>query len=117
MMFGSDFSSQSVAAEDHVGFDLCVLGTSHHTVITYGKRRPEAVRSHKCSSSGTFGIWGALLAGGDVIAARGRNVTLAEEDQIYVRAGLEGWLYLDTSHALVRLLEVDTDNHTFILAH
>ena len=35
-MFGSDFSSQSVAAEDHVGFDLCVLASSDHTVITYG---------------------------------------------------------------------------------
>ena len=44
MRFGSDFSSQSVGPDDHVGFDLCVLGTSHHTVITYGKRRPEAVR-------------------------------------------------------------------------
>ena len=34
--FGSDFSSQSVAPEDHVGFDLCVLASSDHTVITYG---------------------------------------------------------------------------------
>ena len=92
--------------------------TTRSSPTARGGRRPsEAVRAHKCSSSGTFGIWGALLAGGDVIAARGRNVTLAEEDQIYVRAGLEGWLYLDTSHALVRLLQVDTDNHTFILAH
>ena len=40
VMFGSDFSSQSVAAEDHVGFDLCVLASSDHTVITYGTNLP-----------------------------------------------------------------------------
>ena len=38
MMFGSDFSSLSVAAEDHVGFDLCVMATSDHSIITYGKK-------------------------------------------------------------------------------
>ena len=36
VMFGSDFSSQSVATEDHVGFDLCVLASSDHSVMTYG---------------------------------------------------------------------------------
>ena len=51
VMFGSDYSSQSVAPSDHigylslviiqifnkiVGFDLCVLASSDHTIISYG---------------------------------------------------------------------------------
>ena len=40
-----------------VGWDLCVLATSHHSVHTYG----------------TFGLWGSLLANGDVVVAKGRN--------------------------------------------
>ena len=43
--------------EDSVGFDLCVLASSDHTVITYG----------------SFGLWGAILSRGDVIAAKGTN--------------------------------------------
>ena len=43
--------------EDYKGFDLCVLGSSDHTVITYG----------------TFGLWGALLSRGDTMAAKGTN--------------------------------------------
>ena len=63
MRFGSDYSDKLVEQEDLVGFDLCVLATSQHTVITYG----------------TFGLWGALLAGGEVLAAKGRNnITLTE---------------------------------------
>ena len=40
-----------------MGFDLCVLASSDHTLITYG----------------TFGLWGAILSRGDVIAAKGTN--------------------------------------------
>ena len=36
VMFGSDFSSSSVAVEDLVGFDLCVLASSDHSIMTYG---------------------------------------------------------------------------------
>ena len=56
VMFGSDYSSLSVSPPDHigcteaslphyysvemlitfVGFDLCVLASSDHTIITYG---------------------------------------------------------------------------------
>ena len=43
--------------EDFVGFDLCVLASSDHTLITYG----------------SFGLWGAILSRGDVIAAKGTN--------------------------------------------
>ena len=43
--------------EDYKGFDLCVLASSDHTVITYG----------------TYGVWGALLSRGDTIAAKGTN--------------------------------------------
>ena len=54
--FGADFSAQKVSKDDLVGFDLCVLATSHHSVHTYG----------------TFGLWGSLLAGGDVVVTKGR---------------------------------------------
>ena len=54
--FGADFSAQKVSKADLVGFDLCVLATSHHSVHTYG----------------TFGLWGSLLAGGDVVVTKGR---------------------------------------------
>ena len=43
--------------EDFVGFDLCVLASSDHTIITYG----------------SFGLWGAILSRGDVIAAKGTS--------------------------------------------
>ena len=43
--------------EDFVGFDLCVLASSDHALITYG----------------SFGLWGAILSRGDVIAAKGTN--------------------------------------------
>ena len=56
MRFGADFSAQKVSKDDLVGFDLCVLATSHHSVHTYG----------------TFGLWGSLLAGGDVVVTKGR---------------------------------------------
>ena len=77
--FGSDYSQQHVAEVDQVGesmdpntqfclenavncecpqvgWDLCVLATSRHSVHTYG----------------TFGMWGSLLAGGEAVVARGR---------------------------------------------
>ena len=46
---------------------------------------------------GTFGLWGSLLAGGDLIAAKGTSdLILSEEDEIYLRSGMPGWLYVDT---------------------
>ena len=49
----------------------------------------------------TFGMWGSLLAGGEVIVPKGRNnVTLTEEDEIYLAANLPGWLYVDTRSVL-----------------
>ena len=53
--FGSDYSEGNVPKADLVGFDLCVLATSHHSVHAYG----------------TFGLWGSLLAGGDVVVSKG----------------------------------------------
>ena len=38
-----------------VGFDLCVLASSNHSIHTYG----------------TFGMWGSLLAGGTVVTVSG----------------------------------------------
>ena len=84
--------------EDFVGFDLCVLASSHHTLITYG----------------SFGLWGAILSRGDVIAAKGTNnqaysvvtttflqrpcnlVIVFQHDYWYMKAKLENWTYIDS---------------------
>ena len=55
--FAADYSEQNMMKKDHKGFDLCVMASSDHTVITYG----------------TFSVWGALLSRGDVIAAKGTD--------------------------------------------
>ena len=70
------------------------------------------------SCPGTFGLWGALLAGGDVIATKGgNNETMTEEDEIYLRSGLAGWLYIDTrDKENVEVLEINTTTHTFTRA-
>ena len=104
MRFGSDYSHQHVAEVDQVGgsmtltlivvlamlhyavpapqvgWDLCVLASSLHSVHTYG----------------TFGMWGSLLAGGEAVVARGRvqvggdmvtMVRILTHDPIVSRAG------------------------------
>ena len=70
--FGLDFSQGKVKGDtmpnssdhkkvvldtDMPSFDLCLLAACNHSIHTYG----------------TFGAWGSLLAGGDVIAATGIN--------------------------------------------
>ena len=57
MKYAEEYRVKNVKKEDSVGFDLCVLASSDHTVITYG----------------SFGLWGAILSRGDVIAAKGTN--------------------------------------------
>ena len=74
-MFGLDFSQGKVAGDimcfskvtpykvyyvldpDLAGYDLCLLASCNHSIHTYG----------------TFGAWGSLLAGGDVIVPTGNN--------------------------------------------
>ena len=67
------------------------------------------------SSQGTFGLWGALLAGGHVIAAKGRNnETVTEEDEIYLRSDMPGWLYVDTrDEENIEVLQINSTTHTF----
>ena len=55
--FAQEYRVKNMKKEDFVGFDLCVLATSDHTLITYG----------------SFGLWGAILSRGDVIAAKGTS--------------------------------------------
>ena len=55
--FAQEYRIKNMKKEDFVGFDLCVLASSDHTLITYG----------------SFGLWGAILSRGDVIAAKGTN--------------------------------------------
>ena len=81
------------------------------------KQIPNLFDTHIYLSSfpGSFGLWGSLLAGGDVIAAKGTsNSTLSEEDRVYLRSGMSGWLYVDTrDQTNVRVLRVNTSNETF----
>ena len=67
---------------------------------------------------GSFALWGSLLAGGEVIAAKGTsNLMLSEEDRVYLRSGMPGWLYLDTRDKNnVVVLQVNTTTQTFIPA-
>eukprot|EP00092_Neocalanus_flemingeri_P006359 GFUD01006845.1.p1 GENE.GFUD01006845.1~~GFUD01006845.1.p1 ORF type:complete len:394 (-),score=65.44 GFUD01006845.1:16-1137(-) len=77
--FGIDFS-QGIVKGNGSGFDLCLMAACNHSIHTYG----------------TYGTWGSLLAGGDVIVPTGINAELnTEEDQIYKRAAMPGWVYLD----------------------
>ena len=50
-----------------------------------------------------------------MIAAKGTsNVNLSEEDEIYLRSGMEGWLYVDTRDKNnVTVLQVNTNTQTF----
>ena len=55
--FAEEYRLKNVKNADFVGFHLCVLASSDHNIITYG----------------SFGMWGAILSRGDVIAAKGTN--------------------------------------------
>lgn len=57
MRFGVDYSKDRIDEEDLVGFDLCVLASSDHSIYMLGY----------------FGMWGSLLAGGDVVVSRVRG--------------------------------------------
>ena len=75
MKFAEEYRVKNVKKEDSVGFDLCVLASSDHTVITYG----------------SFGLWGAILSPGDVIAAKGTN---KHEYSVVTTQKLEMLIYL-----------------------
>lgn len=66
------------AAKD-IGADLALLSHVNHSILTYG----------------TFGMWGALLAGGQV--ALPASYADTKEMKEIIRANLTGWrLVLDT---------------------
>ena len=55
------------------------------------------------------------MAGGDVIAAKGTSeLNLSEEDEIYLRSGMPGWLYVDTRDKNnIIVLQVNTTTQIF----
>ena len=61
--FSVDYMKKNVLKKDYKGFDLCVLASSDHTVITYA----------------IFGRWGAFLSGGYVIAPKGPGSSSVRE--------------------------------------
>eukprot|EP00092_Neocalanus_flemingeri_P031120 GFUD01033803.1.p1 GENE.GFUD01033803.1~~GFUD01033803.1.p1 ORF type:complete len:395 (+),score=73.09 GFUD01033803.1:156-1340(+) len=93
--FGHDFSQGKVNESDLLSFDLCLLAACNHSIHTYG----------------TYGQWGSLLAGGQVIAATGTNKEAnSEADQINKRAAIHGWLFLDVRD-LKNITEVSFAKH------
>ena len=57
-----------------------------------------------------------MLAGGDVIAAKGTSYkTTIEEDEIYMRAAMPGWLYIDTRYNQTKVLKLN-ETHNFVPA-
>ena len=56
--------------------DLALLSSADHSILTYG----------------TFGMWGAMLAGGETVMPASHNVT--KEQKEIVEADLKGWITL-----------------------
>ena len=56
-----------------VGIDLALLSLGNHTILTYG----------------TFGMWGALLAGGEAILPSSHTRT--KEHKEIAAANIPGW--------------------------
>ena len=62
-------------------------------------------------------MWGSLLAGGDVIAARGTHETLLnEEDEVYLRSAMTNWSFIDTRNDSMKLYNVNSKTGEFSLA-
>ena len=93
MKFSVDYSQDNIALEDLVGFDLCVLASSDHTIFDYG----------------SFGMWGALFAGGDVIVSKGTSEEgeTTQEDDIYLRANMTDWTFIDTRGVNASVLKIN----------
>ena len=87
-----------------VGFDLCTLASSDHSIYAYG----------------TFGLWGSLLAGGDVIVSKSRtkNAKGFNEDNFHKNNAMQGWLFIDTlDPEKIRILKLDYENREFVVAN
>ena len=62
-------------------------------------------------------MWGALLAGGDVVVSKGTSDKyLTEEDEIYCMAAMSGWLYIDTRKNNTNILKVCDERNQFVIA-
>lgn len=75
-----------LAAADDIGDDLALLAACNHTILSYG----------------TFGQWGALLAGGRTVISS--TAALTKEGRELREAGLgpgtadkAGWVWLEAS--------------------
>ncbi len=82
-MLGLD-TRHPLATADDIGDDLALLAACNHTILSYG----------------TFGMWGALLAGGRTIISS--TAALTKEGRELMEAGLgpgtedtSGWVWLE----------------------
>ena len=81
------------------------------------------ISDHSVFTVGSFGMWGSLLAGGDVIVAKGRNdptmteATTTDFDEMFLKAAMPNWLYIDTRDVTnITVLTVDPTTNQFVLA-
>jgi len=64
-------------SDEGVGKDLAILASCNHTIITYG----------------TFGMWGAILSNGTVVAAD--NAAKDDERKLFMTDTKEKWMFVD----------------------
>ena len=77
------FYSGEEDSEDAVGIDLAIMANCNHTIMTYG----------------TFGMWGAFLAEGKVVAVG--NATKEELDSLkHLKSNdfNDKWLFIDENN-------------------
>ena len=80
---------------------MCALASSDHTIHDYG----------------TFGLWGSLLAGGDVVVSKGLSEDGMTADDYYYTIADFPWLYVDTRDPNVtNVLVFDKSSQQFINA-
>ena len=85
-----------------VGFDLCTLASSDHSIYAYG----------------TFGLWGSLLAGGDVIVSKSRTTNEKgwKEDNFHKNNAMQDWLFIDTLDPRnISIQKLDNNTKEFVV--
>jgi len=85
-IFGNDtFYSVDDDSEEAVGIDLSIMANCNHTIITYG----------------TFGMWGAILANGKVIAADNAAKESLDQMKVLKEDKRERWMFLNQEKTVV----------------
>ena len=76
------FYSADDDSEEAVGTDLAIMANCNHTIMTYG----------------TFGMWGAVLANGKVVAAD--NAAKLDHVKVFKTDKRERWMFVDEENTI-----------------